>query len=99
MDLRFGGAQIGALLIDELLSCSEGLQQSFVTPQIPFDLVARRFGVGEARLGLADFGRLAASSKIGELLLSLLELTLRLVTGGPVGGGGLGETPRPPPRL
>jgi hypothetical protein len=86
LHLGIGRAQIGALLLDELLGCREGLHEGFGAPQIGLDLVARRLGIREARLGLLDLGRLAGGLEIGELLFGLLELPRGLVARRNIGG-------------
>ena len=53
-------AEIGSLLVNELLGCGVILDQDFVALKIGLDLVARGSGIGEVRLGLLDFGRLGA---------------------------------------
>ena len=86
LDLGGGGAQIGALLVDELLGDGVGPYQCLVALEVGLDLVAGRLGVREISLGLVNLGRLAARLEIGELLLGLAKLPRRLLAGGEVGG-------------
>ena len=80
-DLRLGGAEIGAHLVNALFRGVALRQQGLTARQVGGGAHQGRVRVREIGLRLLDFGWFGGFQQIGELFLRLLELSRRLVPG------------------
>src|SRR5262249_49162586 len=86
-----GRAEIGSHLIEALLSRGARWRKLFGSPQVELDAIASRLGVGKVGFRLGNLGLLGPRLYVCQLLLNLLKLSRRLISGSSVRGFVLGE--------